>query len=119
MISARRDEERHSGRVKTAARELDDWGAFREGDLTQRPPRTPALRSVLGRVGLARRRDGTLCEGAARTVRVNCCAALTGLTAALLNGPPAAAPGARSLLKVDHGRAWDARLHAAGLTNCS
>ncbi len=45
--------------IKTvlASIELDDWGAFREGDLTQRPPRTPYLRSVLGIVGLARLGD--------------------------------------------------------------
>lgn len=37
--------------------ELDDWGAFRESDLTARPPRTPYLRSVIGLVGGARMAD--------------------------------------------------------------
>jgi len=37
--------------------ELDDWGAFREADLTVRPPRTPYLRSVMGLVGGARMAD--------------------------------------------------------------
>jgi len=37
--------------------ELDDWGAFREADLTDGPPRTPYLRSVIGIVGGARMAD--------------------------------------------------------------
>ena len=37
--------------------ELDDWGMFRETDLTRRPPRTPYWRSVLGIVGVARMSD--------------------------------------------------------------
>ena len=37
--------------------ELDDWGLFRERDLTQGPPRTPYLRSVLGVVAIARMSD--------------------------------------------------------------
>lgn len=45
--------------IKTvlASMELDDWGLFREKDLTQGPPRTPYLRSVLGIVGVARMGD--------------------------------------------------------------
>jgi len=37
--------------------ELDDWGAFRDVDLTVRPPRTAFLRSVAGIVGVARMAD--------------------------------------------------------------
>ena len=37
--------------------ELDDWGSFRDRDLTQRPPRSPYLRSVAGVVTLARMAD--------------------------------------------------------------
>ena len=37
--------------------ELDDWGAFRDRDLTARPPRTPYLRSVAGIAGAARMAD--------------------------------------------------------------
>jgi hypothetical protein len=45
--------------IKTvlASMELDDWGAFRDADLTKAPPRTPYLRSVLGIVALARMGD--------------------------------------------------------------
>ena len=37
--------------------ELDDWGSFRDRDLTQRPPRSPYVRSVAGVVTLARMAD--------------------------------------------------------------
>ncbi|MFH1568748.1 MAG: DUF5069 domain-containing protein [Gemmatimonadota bacterium] len=37
--------------------ELDDWGAFRDADLTVRPPRTPYLRSVVGMFAAARMAD--------------------------------------------------------------
>ncbi len=37
--------------------ELDDWGSFRDRDLTQRPPRSPYLRSVAEVVTLARMAD--------------------------------------------------------------
>jgi hypothetical protein len=37
--------------------ELDDWGAFRDVDLTRRPPRTPHARQVAGVVGAARMAD--------------------------------------------------------------
>ena len=37
--------------------ELDDWGSFRDRDLTRRPPRSPYLRSVAGAVTLARMAD--------------------------------------------------------------
>lgn len=37
--------------------ELDDWGAFRDVDLTARPPRTAWLRTVAGLVGAARMAD--------------------------------------------------------------
>lgn len=37
--------------------ELDDWGAFRDVDLTVRPPRTAWLRTVAGLVGAARMAD--------------------------------------------------------------
>ncbi len=37
--------------------ELDDWGAFRDLDLTAGPPRTPYLRSVAGVAGAARMGD--------------------------------------------------------------
>ena len=37
--------------------ELDDWGSFRDRDLTRRPPRSPYLRSVAGVVTLARMSD--------------------------------------------------------------
>jgi hypothetical protein len=37
--------------------ELDDWGLFRQVDLTRRPPRTPHLRSVAGVVAAARMAD--------------------------------------------------------------
>ena len=42
--------------IKTvlASMELDDWGMFREKDLTLGPPRTPYLRSVAGIAGVAR-----------------------------------------------------------------
>jgi len=45
--------------IKTvfASIELDDWGAFRDVDLTKRPPRTPYLRTVAGVVGAARMAD--------------------------------------------------------------
>ena len=45
--------------IKTvlASMELDDWGSFKDADLTKGPPRTPYLRSVLGVVGLARMGD--------------------------------------------------------------
>jgi len=45
--------------IKTvfASIELDDWGSFRDVDLTQRPPRTPYLRSVFGLMGGARMAD--------------------------------------------------------------
>ena len=36
-----------------ASIELDDWGAFRDLDLTAAPPRSPWLRSVFGLVGAA------------------------------------------------------------------
>ncbi|MBT6145813.1 MAG: DUF5069 domain-containing protein, partial [Gemmatimonadetes bacterium] len=37
--------------------ELDDWGCFRDTDLTQAPPRTAYLKTVLGVVGAARMAD--------------------------------------------------------------
>jgi len=37
--------------------ELDDWGAFKDMDLTAGPPRTPYLRSVAGVAGAARMAD--------------------------------------------------------------
>ena len=40
-----------------ASIELDDWGAFRDLDLTAAPPRSPWLRSVFGLVGAARMAD--------------------------------------------------------------
>ncbi len=40
-----------------ASIELDDWGAFRDEDLTARPPRTAFLRTVAGIVGAARMAD--------------------------------------------------------------
>lgn len=45
--------------VKTVyqSMELDDWGMFRDLDLTAGPPRTPYLRSVAGIVGAARMAD--------------------------------------------------------------
>ncbi len=45
--------------IKTifASLELDDWGQFREMDLTVQPPRTPYLRSVFGVMGAARMAD--------------------------------------------------------------
>ncbi len=45
--------------IKTvfASIELDDWGAFRDLDLTVSPPRTPYLRSVFGLFGAARMAD--------------------------------------------------------------
>jgi hypothetical protein len=46
-------------KVKTMLQsmELDDWGCFRDTDLTQHPPRTPYNRSVAGLYGLARMAD--------------------------------------------------------------
>ena len=45
--------------IKTvfASIELDDWGAFRDLDLTPEPPRSPYLRSVFGVAGAARMAD--------------------------------------------------------------
>ena len=45
--------------IKTvfASIELDDWGAFRDLDLTAQPPRSPYLRSVFGVAGTARMAD--------------------------------------------------------------
>ena len=45
--------------IKTvfASIELDDWGAFRDLDLTAQPPRSPYLRSVFGVAGAARMAD--------------------------------------------------------------
>ena len=45
--------------IKTvfASIELDDWGAFRDLDLTSQPPRSPYLRSVFGVAGTARMAD--------------------------------------------------------------
>ena len=45
--------------IKTvfASIELDDWGAFRDLDLTSEPPRSPYLRSVFGVAGAARMAD--------------------------------------------------------------
>ncbi len=45
--------------IKTvlASMELDDWGSFKDVDLTQGPPRTPYLRSILGIVAVARMAD--------------------------------------------------------------
>ena len=40
-----------------ASIELDDWGAFRDLDLTAQPPRSPYVRSVFGLVGAARMAD--------------------------------------------------------------
>ncbi|MFC1525321.1 DUF5069 domain-containing protein [Candidatus Latescibacterota bacterium] len=37
--------------------ELDDWGAYRDLDLTTGPPRTPYLRSVVGAFAVARMAD--------------------------------------------------------------
>jgi len=54
--------EKHGGdpnKFKTMLQsmELDDWGCFREIDLTQHPPRTPYNRSVAGLYGLSRMSD--------------------------------------------------------------
>lgn len=49
-----------------ASIELDDWGAFRDEDLTRRPPRTPWLRSVLGIVAAARMADKARARRAGR-----------------------------------------------------
>ena len=46
--------------------ELDDWGLFREKDLTQGPPRTPYLRSVHGVVAVARMSDKARASRAGR-----------------------------------------------------
>ena len=48
-----------STEIKTVLQsiELDDWGSFRDRDLTQGPPRSPYLRSVAGIVTLARMAD--------------------------------------------------------------
>ena len=45
--------------IKTvfASIELDDWGAFRDLDLTSQPPRSPYIRSVFGLAGTARMAD--------------------------------------------------------------
>lgn len=45
--------------IKTvfASIELDDWGAFRDIDLSKEPPRSPYVRSVFGLVGAARMAD--------------------------------------------------------------
>ncbi len=45
--------------IKTvfASIELDDWGAFRDLDLTAQPPRSPYLRRVFGVAGAARMAD--------------------------------------------------------------
>lgn len=45
--------------IKTvfASIELDDWGAFRDLDLTSQPPRSPYIRSVFGVAGTARMAD--------------------------------------------------------------
>ena len=45
--------------IKTvfASIELDDWGGFRDLDLTSEPPRSPYLRSVFGVAGAARMAD--------------------------------------------------------------
>ena len=45
--------------IKTtfASIELDDMGAYRDTDLTSRPPRTPYLRTIAGVVGAARMGD--------------------------------------------------------------
>lgn len=45
--------------VKTVfqSMELDDWGNFRDKDLTKGPPRSPYVRSVAGIVGVARMGD--------------------------------------------------------------
>ncbi len=40
-----------------ASIELDDWGSFRELDLTAAPPRSPYLRTVAGIAGAARMAD--------------------------------------------------------------
>ena len=40
-----------------ASIELDDWGAFRDLDLTAQPPRSPYVRSVFGLVAAARMAD--------------------------------------------------------------
>jgi hypothetical protein len=37
--------------------ELDDWGLFRDTDLTVRPPRSPYVRSVIGMAAVARMGD--------------------------------------------------------------
>lgn len=44
-------------RTVFASMELDDWGCFRDLDLTKQPPRTPYLRSVAGVVAAARMAD--------------------------------------------------------------
>ncbi|MEW6751588.1 MAG: DUF5069 domain-containing protein [Candidatus Latescibacterota bacterium] len=53
---ARYAPERTDVRTVFASIELDDWGAFREKDLTAGPPRTPYLR-LAGCVGVARMAD--------------------------------------------------------------
>ena len=46
--------------------ELDDWGAFRDEDLTARPPRSGYVRSVLGLVAAARMADKARAHRAGR-----------------------------------------------------
>lgn len=54
---ARYAPDRTDVRTVFASIELDDWGAFRELDLTVAPPRTPHLRAVAGVSGAARMAD--------------------------------------------------------------
>ena len=49
-----------------ASIELDDWGAFRDEDLTARPPRSGYVRSVLGLVATARMADKARAHRAGR-----------------------------------------------------
>ena len=49
-----------------ASIELDDWGAFRDQDLTARPPRSGYVRSVLGLVAAARMADKARAHRAGR-----------------------------------------------------
>ncbi|MFA6108657.1 MAG: DUF5069 domain-containing protein [Candidatus Latescibacterota bacterium] len=54
---ARYAPDRTDVRTVFASIELDDWGSFRELDLTVAPPRTPHLRTVVGLSGAARMAD--------------------------------------------------------------
>ena len=54
---ARYAPDRRDVRTVFSSIELDDWGAFRDSDLTREPPRSPYVRSVFGVFGAARMAD--------------------------------------------------------------